>query len=70
MLERPDPGAEREVFYVTRGSSVEDVAEKWGIGERSTPVTARVWGTSAQHDGQVVGATHLVAQDDAVYLKA
>lgn len=70
VLAKPSPEATRVPMIVPRPSTVADVAANLdGARKDARDLTARVWGSSVKHAGQIVAAEHLLVDDDFVYLQ-
>jgi ribosome-interacting GTPase 1 len=57
-----------EALIVRSGSTIEDVCDRIHRTLKETYKYALVWGASARHIPQRVGLTHLVADEDVVYI--
>jgi len=57
-----------EALIVRGGSTIEDVCDKIHRSMKETFKYALVWGASARHVPQRVGLSHVVADEDVVYI--
>jgi ribosome-interacting GTPase 1 len=70
LLEQPTEHSKQTPAFVPRWITVNEIPRMLYPRRAIQLKSARIWGTSVKHFGQEVSATHLVEEDDLIYLQS